>query len=141
MCILIEYSSGLITNARLFKIVVSTSALARRWWPPFEKCESVSPKSTYLRKNISIVSKIQFVYFNRFRFFSTSAAVRNQIIFSNCDTKGGQEPSVEISLDTLFHEVVFNINTYKGPPKRFTIMYQVIFQGPSRKINNNVSGI
>ncbi|XP_060583868.1 uncharacterized protein LOC132740001 isoform X3 [Ruditapes philippinarum] len=64
------------------------------------------------------------VYAIRFRFFSTTPTPRRQIIFSNCDTKGGQEPSLEISLDTVYNEVVFKIDTYEGPSKRFTIIYQ-----------------
>ncbi|XP_045171361.2 uncharacterized protein LOC123533672 isoform X2 [Mercenaria mercenaria] len=64
------------------------------------------------------------VFAIRFRFYSTTPSPRKQIIFSNCNPKGGQEPSIEIALDTMFSEVVFKINTYKGPSKRFTIIYQ-----------------
>lgn len=60
----------------------------------------------------------------QFRFLSTSSAPRYQSLFSNCDTKDQREPSIEISLDTGYSEVIFKVDTNKGPAKRFTIIYQ-----------------
>ncbi|KAL4223377.1 hypothetical protein ACF0H5_016847 [Mactra antiquata] len=59
----------------------------------------------------------------RFRFLSTSTSPRMQTIFTNCNPKGGIEPSLEISIDTLYHEVLFKVNTLNGATKRFSIIY------------------
>ncbi|XP_052799447.1 uncharacterized protein LOC128231066 [Mya arenaria] len=41
----------------------------------------------------------------------------------NCDTKSTQQPSFEVSIDTLYHEVIFKVDTYTGVAKKFKIMY------------------
>lgn len=48
-----------------------------------------------------------------------------QTIFTNCDPKGGSEPSLEISLDTVYHEVLFKVTTQNGAANRFSIAYPV----------------
>ena len=59
------------------------------------------------------------------RFKATKSGPRFQTLLSNCDPKSGSEPSLEVVVDTVYHEVVFTINTYENPPKSIKIYYQV----------------
>ncbi|XP_052802507.1 mucin-5AC-like isoform X2 [Mya arenaria] len=63
------------------------------------------------------------VFAVRLRFLSASTEPRYQTVLSNCDTKSTQQPSFEVSIDTLYHEVIFKVDTYTGVAKKFKIMY------------------
>ena len=80
------------------------------------------PFKIWLHANaMQVMSVIIF----RMRFKATKPGPRFQTLLSNCDPKSGTEPSLEVVVDTVYHEVVFTINTYENPPKSIKIYYQV----------------
>ncbi|XP_052216400.1 uncharacterized protein LOC127834516 [Dreissena polymorpha] len=66
---------------------------------------------------------LPLVFAIRFSFLSQNTEPRFQTLISNCDDKTSREPSLEISIDTQYQEVIFKVDTYEGVAKRFKIMY------------------